>query len=62
VTVDGAPVRSPEDARSFMDWIDRLQAFAERHPGWNTDAEKQAVLSQLAAARAVYARQAGSRP
>jgi TolB protein len=62
VTVDGAPVRSPGDARSFMDWIDRLQAFAERHSGWNTDAEKQAAVRQLAAARAVYARQAGGRP
>jgi TolB protein len=62
VTMDGAPVRSPEDARSFMDWIDRLQAFVERHPGWNTDEEKQAVLRQLAAARAVYARQTGGRP
>jgi hypothetical protein len=57
VTVDGAPVRSPEDARSFMDWIDRLQAFAERHPGWKRRGET-AVLRQRAA-RAVYARQAG---
>jgi hypothetical protein len=62
VTVGGAPVRSPEDARSFLDWIDRLRAFVERHPGFNTDAEKQAVLGRLAAARAVYAAQAGSRP
>jgi hypothetical protein len=45
-----------------MDWIDRLQAFVGRHAGWNTDEEKQAVLRQLAAARAVYARQAGGRP
>jgi hypothetical protein len=62
VTMDGSPLRSPEDARSFMDWIDRLEAFVGRHPGWNTAEEKQAVLRQLAAARAVYARQTGGRP
>ena len=62
VTVDGAPVRSPEDARYFLDWIDRLRAYVERHSGFNTEAERQAVLTRLSAARAVYAAQTGSRP
>jgi dipeptidyl aminopeptidase/acylaminoacyl peptidase len=62
VAVDGTPVRSPENARYFLAWIDRLRAFVERHPGWNTEGEKQEVLNRLAAARAVYAAQAGSRP
>jgi TolB protein len=62
VDAGGAPVRSREDARFFSEWIARLRAFVERHPGWNSEAEKQAVLGQLAAAREVYERQAGSRP
>src|SRR5206468_7080055 len=62
VTVDGAPVRSPADARYFLDWIDRLRAFVERQPGFNTESERRAVLARLSAARAVYAAQAGSRP
>ena len=62
LTVGGAPVRSPEDARYFLEWVDRLRAFAERHGGWNTEAEKRAVLARLSAARAVYAVQAESRP
>ncbi len=62
VTVEGAPVRSAEDARYFLDWIDRLRAFVERHPGFNTESERQAVLARLAAARVVYGSQAGSRP
>jgi WD40 repeat protein len=62
VTAEGAAVRSPEDARYFIDWIDRLRAYVERHPGFNTESEKQAVLARLSAARAVYAGRTGSRP
>ncbi len=54
VTVGGAPVRSASDARYFMRWIDRVREAAGAHAGWNTDAEKQGVLAQLAQARAVF--------
>ena len=47
-------MRSPADARYFTAWIDRVRAAAEAHAGWNTAAEKQGVLAQLAQARAVF--------
>jgi len=54
VTVEGAPVRSPEDARYFMAWIDRVQDAASAHPGWNTPAEKAFALAMLGRARAEF--------
>jgi hypothetical protein len=54
VAVGGAPVRSARDASYFLGWIDRVRAAAEAHRGWNTAAEKDAVLAQLAEARAVF--------
>ena len=59
VSVGGAPVRSPADARYFTAWIDRVRAAAEVHGGWNTAAEKQGVLALLAQARAGATRGAG---
>ncbi len=56
VTVAGKPVRSIEDARYFVRWIERLEAAAAAHPGWNTDAEKTEVLGRLARAKAVFQR------
>lgn len=56
VTVDGLPIRSAEDARWFVRWIERIEAAAARHRGWNTDAERAEVLGRLAAARAVFLR------
>jgi len=58
VTVDGRPVRSAEDARYFVAWIDRVEAAAAAHPGWNDEKEKADVLGRLAAAKAVFARRA----
>jgi hypothetical protein len=55
VRVAGQPARSPESAKYFMAWIDRLIANAQTHPGYNSDAEKQAVLDELNAARKIYA-------
>jgi Tol biopolymer transport system component len=54
VPVDGADVRSTSDAAYFVRWIDRVSAAAEAHSGWNTRAEKEAALAQLARARAVF--------
>ena len=58
VTLGAAPVRSAADALYFTQWIDRVRAAAEAHSGWNTAAEKQAVLAQLAQARAVFEQRA----
>ncbi len=57
VTVDGASPHSPDDAAYFVAWIDRIRETVEKHTGWNTEAEKGAVLKLLSEARAVYERQ-----
>jgi TolB protein len=56
LTVGGRPTRSPEDARYFISWIDRMRASVERHQDWNTAAERQETLDLLAQARAEYER------
>jgi TolB protein len=55
VTVAGSRLRSPEDAAYFIAWIDRLTEAAKSNNDWNTEAEKNAVLSLLAYARTIYA-------
>jgi TolB protein len=57
VQVGDAPVRSAADAAFFVRWIDRLTAAAAAHADWNTPPERDAVLTLLGQARAVYARQ-----
>ena len=42
------------DAKYFMAWIGRLIANARTHAGYNTDAEKKAVLETLERAQAIY--------
>ncbi|MGH7628013.1 MAG: CehA/McbA family metallohydrolase [Gemmatimonadales bacterium] len=59
VTVGGAPIRSPADAAYFLKWTDRLDSLARAHADWNTPAERDEVLGQIARARAVF--EAGSR-
>jgi hypothetical protein len=54
LTVGGKPARSPEDARFFIAWIDRMQEAVEAHQDWNTDAERGETLDMLARARAEY--------
>src|SRR5271170_4503129 len=54
VSVAGAPVRSTADAAYFVAWIDRLISAARTNTSWNTDAEKESVLSMLQEARTKY--------
>lgn len=54
VSVAGSPLHSPEDARYFVAWIDRMTQAAEANNDWNTSAEKKHVLDQLGRARAIY--------
>ncbi len=56
VTVAGKPVRSADDAAYFLRWIDRIQAAAASHPGWNTSQERREVLERIAAARVEFER------
>jgi hypothetical protein len=58
VIVGDEPIRSAADARFFLGWLDRLEAFTRSHPDWNSAAERDAVLASLARARAVYRQQA----
>jgi TolB protein len=55
VTVGGKAVRSRADADYFVAWIDKLEAAARAHQGWNTPAERDAALKVIAEARAVFA-------
>lgn len=54
VSVAGAPVRSAADAAYFVAWVDRLISAARSNTSWNTEAEKQSVLSMLQEARNKY--------
>ena len=56
VSVSGAPVRSAADGAYFVAWIDRLISAARSNTSWNTEAEKQSVLSMLQEAREKYAK------
>ena len=58
LTIAGIPPRSPDDARFFIDWVDRLREGAERHTGYNSAAEKSAVLDLISRARAEYEKRA----
>ena len=44
VTVGGPPPHSPEDARYFAAWIDRMAETTAAYPDWNNAAEKHGVL------------------
>ena len=57
VVVEGASRRSSDDAAYFLAWIDRLEKAAREHTGWNTGAEKETVLADIAKARAVFLEQ-----
>jgi Tol biopolymer transport system component len=56
VTVRGAPLRAPSDARFFEAWIDHLLETTAAYPDWNSANEKAGVLQKLRDARAVYQR------
>jgi hypothetical protein len=56
ISVAGSSPASPEAARYFLAWIDRLRKAVEGYEDWNTESEKQHVLSQIESARAIYGR------
>jgi Tol biopolymer transport system component len=55
VSIAGKPFSSPEDAKYFVNWIDRLIANAEAHTAYNTPQEKESVLKELRDARTIFA-------
>jgi len=56
VTVAGEKPRSPEDARFFSKWIERVREDAAVHPDYNTPQEREHVLKVLDEAAGVYQR------
>lgn len=50
-TVAGDAIRSARDAEYFIAWIDRVLAAARTHTGYNSDAEREAVVSEINRAR-----------
>jgi TolB protein len=57
VTVADHPATSPEDARFFVAWIDRLTEAANARTDWNSAVEKSSVIDLLSRARKVYEQQ-----
>jgi len=54
VDVAGAPLRSAQDARYFLTWMERLISAAQSSAAWNADTEKQLVLTMFERARQKY--------
>jgi TolB protein len=49
----GAAIHCGSDAQYFLHWIDRLDAMAAAHQGYNSTAEREATLNEIHAARAI---------
>jgi TolB protein len=54
LTVAQRKPRSPDDARYFAAWIDRIIDTTKAYPDWNDAAEKRSVLERLTQAKAVF--------
>jgi hypothetical protein len=48
----GSVIHCGPDSDYLVKWIDRLEAAAQAHDGYNTAAEKDATLAEIRAARA----------
>jgi Tol biopolymer transport system component len=54
VNVAGAPLRSARAAAYFLAWVERLISAAQSSAAWNTETEKQSVLTVFEKARQKY--------
>ncbi len=54
VTIRGKAQRSPEDANYFVAWIERVMDATSHYPDWNSAAEKEGVLKELAQAKEIF--------
>jgi TolB protein len=54
VNVAGAPLHNPGDAAYFVTWMDRLIAGTQSNTSWNTEAERESVLSMFGEAKKRY--------
>jgi hypothetical protein len=56
VTIGGRPPRSPEDAKYFVAWIERVEDATSHYPDWNSAGEKEGVLTELSRAKEIFAK------
>jgi TolB protein len=56
VTIGGQKPRSPDDARYFLDWMDRTVGMTEKYAYWNSVREKELAVEKLREAKKVYER------
>jgi TolB protein len=54
VTIAGRKPKSPEDAKYFVAWVERVMEETSKYPDWNSEGEKKLVMGRLAEAKAVY--------
>jgi TolB protein len=54
VTIGGKPPWSPEDAKYFSAWIDRVLDTTSHYPDWNSPEEKESVLEKLREAKQIF--------
>ncbi|MGO9634705.1 MAG: CehA/McbA family metallohydrolase [Steroidobacteraceae bacterium] len=54
ISIGGVAPRSPQDAKFFAAWMDRLTESVSHYPDWNSAAEKSGVLERIAQAKALY--------
>jgi TolB protein len=54
VTIAGRKPKSPEDAKYFVAWVERVIEETSNYPDWNSEGEKKLVMERLAEAKAVY--------
>jgi TolB protein len=54
VTIGGRKPRSSEDARYFVDWMERVMRMTSRYSDWNSVAEKDLAIKRLQEAKEVY--------
>jgi hypothetical protein len=54
VTVGGKTPHSPEDARYFVAWIERVIDATSHYPDWNSTAEKEYVMKKLEEGKAAF--------
>jgi TolB protein len=54
VTIGEKAPRSPEDAKYFAAWIERVFDATSQYPDWNSPAEKEYVLKRLTEAKTIF--------
>ena len=54
INMDGVPVRNAGDAAYFVSWMDRLISTTQKSSAWNSDKEKQQVISLFQTAKQKY--------